>query len=163
MNRTDIDYIIEKLESYKPDNIYDGYNSEREKQDQRVTEVLDSIIAEIKSDYENNHMPASKELVLTCKLDEEQMQSLKEQIESAKMSIEPVEESKWIKCSDRMPESMRQVLFYDERFKDCAVGYYNKNYNAIQVGCALLGINGEYERFTHWMPLPSTEGLDDAT
>ena len=31
MNKTDIDYIIEKLDSYKPDNIYDGYNSEREK------------------------------------------------------------------------------------------------------------------------------------
>lgn len=30
MNRTDIDYIIEKLEFYKPDNIYDGYNSEIE-------------------------------------------------------------------------------------------------------------------------------------
>lgn len=60
----------------------------------------------------------------------------------------------WIKCSEEMPEPMRQVLFYDERFKDCVVGYYNKNYNAIQVGCALLGINGEYERFTHWTPLP---------
>lgn len=72
-------------------------------------------------------------------------------------------DNEWIKCSEKMPEQMRQVLFYDERFKDCVVGYYNKNYNAIQVGCALLGINGEYERFTHWMPLPSTEGLDDAT
>ena len=116
MNKSDIDYIIEKLESYKPDNIYNGYNSEREKRDQRVSEVLDSIIAEIK--------------------------------------IEPVEESKWIKCSEEMPEPMRQVLFYDEHFKDCAAGYYNKNYNAIQVGCALLEINGEYERFTHWMPIP---------
>ena len=62
----------------------------------------------------------------------------------------------WIKCSEKMPEPMRQVLFYDERFKDCAAGYYNKNYNAIQVGCALLGINGEYEKFTHWMPIPES-------
>lgn len=76
---------------------------------------------------------------------------------------EPDDDNKWIKCSEKMPEPMRQVLFYDERFKECAAGYYNKNYNAIQVGCALLGINDEYERFTHWMPLPSTEGLDDAT
>lgn len=51
MNKADINYIIEKLDSYKPDNIYDGFNSVREKQDQRVTEVLDSIIAEIKSDF----------------------------------------------------------------------------------------------------------------
>lgn len=57
MNKTDIDYIIEKLDSYKPDNIYDGYNSEREKQDQRVAEVLDSIIAEIKSDFITHWMP----------------------------------------------------------------------------------------------------------
>lgn len=57
MNRTDIDYIIEKLESYKPDNIYDGYNSIREKQDQRVSEVLDSLKAEFESDYENGHIP----------------------------------------------------------------------------------------------------------
>lgn len=64
------------------------------------------------------------------------------------------DDSEWIGFSDKMPEPMRQVLFYDEHSKDCVVGYYNKNYNAIQVGCALLGINGEYERFTHWAPLP---------
>lgn len=163
MNRTDIDYIIEKLESYKPDNIYDGYNSEREKQDQRVSEVLDSIIAEIKSDYENNHMPASKELVLTCKLDEEQMQRLKEQIESAKMSIEPVEESKWIKCSDRMPEHNESVLVVikEDGYTDICVGETFGEDNWM--------ISGEhwYEKsdpaITHWMPLPSMEGLDDAT
>lgn len=57
MNKSDIDYIIEKLESYKPDNIYNGYNSEREKQDQRVSEVLDSIISEIENDYENGDTP----------------------------------------------------------------------------------------------------------
>lgn len=32
MNKADINYIIEKLDSYKPDNIYDGFNSVREKQ-----------------------------------------------------------------------------------------------------------------------------------
>ena len=53
MNKADVDYIIEKLDSYKPDNIYDGYNSVREKQDQRVAEVLDSLKAdEIKTDKE---------------------------------------------------------------------------------------------------------------
>lgn len=56
MNKADINYIIEKLDSYKPDNIYDGFNSVREKQDQRVTEVLDSIIAEIKSDFITHRM-----------------------------------------------------------------------------------------------------------
>lgn len=57
MNRSDIDYIVDKLNSYKPDNIYDGYNSVKEKQDQRVSEVLDSLKAEFESDYENGHIP----------------------------------------------------------------------------------------------------------
>lgn len=154
MNRADIDYIIEKLEFYKPDNIYRGYNSEREKQDQRVTEVLDSIIAEIKSDYENMRTPIPKELVLTCKLDEEQMQRLKEQIKSAKMSIEPVEESKWIKCSEKMPENGKSVLVVitQDGYTDICVG---ETY-----GEGDWMISGEfwYEKsdpaITHWMPLP---------
>ena len=61
MNKADIDYIIEKLDSYKPDNIYDGCNSVREKQDQRVSEVLDSLKVEFESDYENGHTPMQKE------------------------------------------------------------------------------------------------------
>lgn len=167
MNRIDIDYIIEKLESYKPDNIYDGYNSIREKQDQRVSEVLDSIIAEIKSDYENNHMPASKELVLTCKLDEEQMQRLKEQIKSAKMSIEPVEESKWIKCSDRMPEESDGtvlVCFPDEFPYSDKEPYVNAKHNRRVRTASYSQFNntwyiGDFNaigkvRPIAWMPLP---------
>lgn len=154
MNKSDIDYIIEKLESYKPDNIYNGFNSVREKQDQRVSEVLDSIIEEIKSDYENMRTPMPKELVLTCKLDEEQMQRLKEQIESAKMSIEPVEESKWIKCSEKMPENGKNVLVVTE----------NNGYSWIDIGyideAGYWTIDGEIwdkksdPAITHWMLLP---------
>lgn len=159
MNRSDIDYIVDKLNSYKPDNVYDGYNSEEEKQDQRVSEVLDSLKAEFESDYENGHTPMPKEWVLNCKLDKEQMEELKRKI-CLYTNLEPVEENQWIKCSVKMPQPMRQVLFYDEYFKDCVVGYFNKNYNAIQVGCGLLGINGEYERFTHWMSLPEPPGVE---
>ena len=86
------------------------------------------------------------------KVDEQICCLIDEIIESVKRETD--DDSEWIKFSDKIPEPMRQVLFYDERFKDCVVGYYNKNYNAIQVGCAILGINGEYERFTNWMPLP---------
>ena len=123
MNRSDIDYIIEKLDSYKPDNIYNGYNSEREKQDQRVSEVLDSIIAEIK--------------------------------------IEPVEESKWIKCSEKMPENGKNVL----------VAIKNNRYSWIDIGyieeCGWWTIGGEFwdresdPAITHWMllPKPPKEGL----
>ena len=86
------------------------------------------------------------------KIDERICYLIDEIIERVKR--EPDDDGEWIKLSDKLPEPMRQVLFYDEHFKDCAVGYYNKNYNAIQVGCALLGINDEHERFTHWTPLP---------
>lgn len=55
----------------------------------------------------------------------------------------------WIKCSEKMPQPMRQVLFYDERFKQCAVGFYNNNYNAIQIGASLIHI-GDKESYTHW-------------
>lgn len=82
MNKSDIDYIIEKLESYKPDNIYDGYNSVKEKQDQRVAEVLDSIISEIENDYKSGNTPMPKVLTLNCKLDEEQIVELKRKIRS---------------------------------------------------------------------------------
>ena len=88
------------------------------------------------------------------KIDERICYLIDEIVESVKR--EQDDDSEWIKFSDKMPEPMQQVLFYDECFKECATGYYNKNYNAIQAGCALLllGIDGEYERFTHWMPIP---------
>lgn len=156
MNRTDIDYIIEKLEFYKPDNIYDGYNSEREKRDQRVSEVLDSIIAEIKSDYENMRTPMPKELVLTCKLDKEQMQRLKEQIESAKMSIESVKESKWIKCSEQEPPGKTSVLIYDG--ESIITGFYEKEKQIYDLSANEIK---DSDLVTHWMPLPEPpkEGL----
>ena len=167
MIKADIDYIIEKLESYKPDNIYDGYNSEREKRDQRVAEMLDSIIEEIKSDYENMRTPMPKELVLTCKLDEEQMQRLKEQIESAKMSIEPVEESKWIKCSERLPEESDGtvlVCFPDEFPYSNKEPYVNAKHNQRVRTASYSQFNntwyiGDFSaigevRPIAWMPLP---------
>lgn len=155
MNRADIDYIIKKLESYKPDNIYDGYNSEREKRDQRVSEVLDSIIAEIKSDYENMRTPMQKELVFTYKLDEEQMQKIKEQIEFEKTSIESVEESKWIKCSDKMPDNTDEVLYCDDK-SEIRYGFYNEKYNWWQSGSGVL----KSCYVTHWMPPPELPEVD---
>lgn len=61
--------------------------------------------------------------------------------------------SKWIKLSDKLPEPMKQVLFYDTKYKDYAVGFYNNNYNAIQIGASLIHI-GDEESYTHWRILP---------
>lgn len=60
--------------------------------------------------------------------------------------------NKWNKISDKLPESMQQVLLYDANHKDYAVGIYNKNYNAIQIGAGMYGI-GDVP-FTHWSALP---------
>lgn len=125
MNKSDIDYIIDKLNSYKPDNIYDGYNSEKEKQDQRVTEVLDNIIVEIKSDYENMRTPTPKELVLTCKLDE------------------------WIKCSKQEPPDKTVVLIYDG--ESIITGYYKKESQIYDLSESEIK---DSDLVTHWMPLP---------
>ena len=146
MNRSDIDYIIEKLDSYKPDNIYDGFNSVREKQDQRVSEVLDSLKAEFESDYENGHTPMPKVLTINCKLDEEQIVELKRKIRS--------EENQWIKCSEKMPENGKNVLVVTKEngYTDICVGETYGEGNWL--------INGEfwYEKsdpaITHWMLLP---------
>lgn len=161
MNKADINYIIEKLDSYKPDNVYDGYNSEKEKQDQRVSEVLDSIISEIESDYESGNTPMPKEWGLNCKLDKEQMEELKRKI-CFYTNLEPVEENQWIKCSDRMPEEGKEVLLVMKTWgknKEMHIGFFDSKMKWWQAGSGV--IKNEY--VTHWMPLPSTEGLDDAT
>ena len=153
MNRSDIDYIIEKLDSYKPDNIYDGFNSVREKQDQRVSEVLDSLKAEFESDYENGYTPMPKELIVS--LSQTQLEDIKQHIE------EYVEKFwkdhmtyNWIKCSEKMPENGKNVLVVikENGYTDICVGETCGESNWL--------ISGEfwYEKsdpaITHWMLLP---------
>ena len=64
----------------------------------------------------------------------------------------------WIKCSERLPKCHEEVLVCNDH-GDISIAVLleterewfskNKYYNL--------------KSFTHWMPLPSTEGLDDAT
>lgn len=131
MNKTDIDYIIEKLDSYKPDNIYDGFNSVREKQDQRVSEVLDSLKAEFESDYENGHTPMPKELIVS--LSRTQLEDIKQHIEE---NVEKFWKDhmayNWIKCSERLPEESDGtvlVCFPDEFPYSNKEPYVNAKHN----------------------------------
>lgn len=93
MNKSDIDYIIEKLDSYKPDNIYDGCNSVKEKQDQRVCEVLDSLKTEFESDYENGYTPMPKELIVS--LSQTQLEDIKQIFSKKQFDLEP-DKNIWI-------------------------------------------------------------------
>lgn len=80
------------------------------------------------------------------KVDEKICYLIDEIINSVKR--EP-DNDEWIKLSDKLPEPMKQVLFYDTKHKDYVVGFYNNNYNAIQVGSGLINI-GDEESYTHW-------------
>ena len=95
------------------------------------------------------------------KIDERICYLIDEIIESVKR--EPDDDSEWIKCSERMPENGKRVLVVTE----------NNGYSWIDIGyideAGYWTIDGEIwdkksdPAITRWMPLPSTEGLDDAT
>ena len=146
MIKADIDYIIEKLESYKPDNIYDGCNSVREKQDQRVSEVLDSLKAEFESDYENGHTPMPKELIVS--LSQTQLEDIKQIFSKKQFDLEPVKNS-WIKCSEQEPPTKSFVLVYDG--ESIFTAYYMKE-DGLYYFSADDCIDSEF--ITYWMPLP---------
>lgn len=158
MNRSDIDYIIEKLESYKPDNIYAGYNSEREKRDQRVAEVLDSLKAEFESDYENGHTPMPKEWIVS--LSQTQLEDIKRHVEKRVEKFWKDHMAyNWIKCSDRMPEEDKKVLFVKKTWgknKEIHIGNFDSKMKWWQAGSGV--IKNEY--VTHWMPLPEPPKIE---
>lgn len=152
MNKADIDYIIEKIDSYKPDNIYDGCNSVREKQDQRVSEVLDSLKAEFENDYKNGHTPMPKEWIVS--LDLNQTDEIKRHVEERveKFGKEHLIYN-WIKCSDRMPGESKDVLFIRKTWgsnKEICIGHYNSKMKWWQKGSGVI----DNESVTHWMSLP---------
>ena len=72
-------------------------------------------------------------------------------------------DNEWMKCSEEMPENGKSVLVVikEDGYTDICVGETYGEGNWM--------ISGEfwYEKsdpaITHWMPLPSMEGLDDAT
>ena len=71
-------------------------------------------------------------------------------------------DNEWIKCSERMPEEDKEVLFVRKTWgknKEIHIGGFDSKMKWWQAGSGV--IKNEY--VTHWMPLPSTEGLDDAT
>ena len=93
------------------------------------------------------------------KIDERICYLIDEIIESVKR--EPDDDSKWIKCSDRMPEHNESVLVVinEDGYTDVCVGETNKSGNWM--------ISGEfwYEKsdpaITHWMPLPKLPKEDN--
>lgn len=107
-----------------------------------------------------NRSETPEQLTLSGNFDEEMAKKIKKAMRHC--ILEPVEENKWIKCSDRMPEEDKEVLFVRKTWgknKEIYIGVFDSKMKWWQAGSGV--IKNEY--VTHWMPLPSTEGLDDAT
>ncbi len=78
-------------------------------------------------------------------------------------AIEALEAAVWVSVKDRLPTEKGDYL----------VAYHPCYWDNVVWGTVLVGIDNfrgkttwakrKYQRITHWMPLPSTEGLDDAT
>ena len=89
------------------------------------------------------------------KIDERICYLIDEIVESVKR--EPDDDSKWIKCSDRMPEEYKKVLLYHGGY--ILIGYYM----SVLEMWSFEGNSMPQNKWsvTHWMPLPEMpkEGL----
>ena len=70
----------------------------------------------------------------------EHYESIEPVIEACRMGMEALERTRWIPCSERLPEVGEEVLVYS-RSSGMAVDYYDRG---------LFGYSG----VTHWMPMP---------
>lgn len=70
----------------------------------------------------------------------EHYDSLDELNEACRMGMEALKRTRWIPCSERLPEAGAEVLVFS-RSRGIAVDYYDR---------CLFG----YADVTHWMPLP---------
>lgn len=64
--------------------------------------------------------------------------------------------SSWIPCSERMPEDDTDVLVYD----DCILIARYNTYDKYDIGWMETFECYPLTNVTHWMPLPSMEGLN---
>ncbi len=80
--------------------------------------------------------------------------------EAPKVESAPVRHGqKWIPCSERLPEIGDEVIVYYSYCERSPIQVAHLQYDGMTYELS----NGEYnlpvKAVTHWMPLPSTEGL----
>lgn len=71
--------------------------------------------------------------------------------EACRMGMEALERTRWIPCSERLPEDLQDVLIWDNRDETSFTGHYAE--------CDGWTVDGyDVDRFpfdiTHWMPMP---------
>ena len=64
--------------------------------------------------------------------------------------------SAWVSVKDRLPEPFEDVLTYDDKCK-IIINWFEE----IEDGISYFAYSGK--NVTHWMPLPSIEGLNNDT
>ena len=68
----------------------------------------------------------------------------------------------WISVKDRLPADYARVLFYDSSVLGVAYGYHVASVPQWQMDGGLMYYHKkEYDRITHWMPLPEPPEIED--
>ena len=87
----------------------------------------------------------------------EHYESIDPVIEACRMGMEALERTRWIPCSERLPENGEYVLCWYEYFR---YGDFNAMFAAYGIGYCYNGhwggevANGTKARVLAWMPLP---------
>lgn len=78
--------------------------------------------------------------------------------EACRMGMEALERTRWIPCSERLPEDFQDVLIWDNIDKTLFTGHY-----AECDGWTVDGYNVDRFTFdiTHWQPLPEPPRKED--
>lgn len=89
----------------------------------------------------------------------EHYESIDPVMEACRMGMEALERTRWIPCSERMPEDFQDVLIWDNRDETSFTGHY-----AECDGWTVDGYDVDRSPFdiTHWMPLPEPPEEGDA-
>ena len=87
------------------------------------------------------------------------LERYKEALSMAVSSLREQEERRWIPVTERLPENIGLYLVIEKHWLDGSLGIKIAKWNTVDWFTADRKSKEITPRVTHWMPLPSTEGL----
>ena len=87
------------------------------------------------------------------------LERYKEALSMAVSSLREQEERRWIPVTERLPENIGLYLVIEKHWLDGSPGIKIAKWNTVDWFTADRKSKEITPRVTHWMPLPSTEGL----